>query len=225
MKKLFLALTTLFLASCASMPMAQGEVLTVNKDRTIYVKGVISGMDLIEKADKIMKLGEKSKEPIYLVINSPGGAVLPGIQFISSMNVLQKRGIKFKCFVPMLAASMAFQIFAECDERYTFKNALHLWHPIRISGNFQALTPQTLMEIYKDLKAWEDVLVKSLKKKLNIDDDVFEYHYVKETLHLGSNLKEIAPDFLTIVTDVKGIPIRFSMREERRGPYLTFPRK
>ena len=70
MKKLFLALTTLFLASCASMPMAQGEVLTVNKDRTIYVKGVISGMDLIEKADKIMKLGEKSKEPIYLIINS-----------------------------------------------------------------------------------------------------------------------------------------------------------
>jgi hypothetical protein len=119
----------------------------------------------------------------------------------------------------MMAASMAFQIFAECDERYTFANAVHLWHPIRISGMFEALTPQTLLDIYHDLRAWEIELVDSLKKKLDIDDKIFQYHYEKETLHLGSSLKDIAPDFLTLVDDVKGVSFKFAITQ-RGGPFL-----
>lgn len=223
MKSLFLALS-LFLASCATTGPVEAKTvktLKINADRTLYITGEIRGNDLIEKADKLMELAEGSKEPIYLVINSPGGSVLPGIQFISAMNVAQKRGVSIRCFVPMLAASMAFQIFAECDRRYTFNNALHLWHPIRISGTFQALTPQTLLDIYHDLRAWEVKLVASLKDKLDVSDEVFQYHYERETLHLGASLKEIAPDFLTIVDDVKGVPLRFQMIQ-RPAPFLHF---
>ena len=166
---------------------------------------------IIFEAQRILDFADKSKDPIYLVINSPGGSVVAGLQVITTMRIAQSRGVTIKCIVPMMAASMAFQIFAECDERYAFDNSLLLWHPIRVTVN-GVLTPKRATELAKMMALYEKHMVDVLLAKLEIDPEVFYYHYYSETLHLGVGLKEIAPDFLTLIQDVEGIKIPFSMR-------------
>ena len=103
-RKLFLALA---FALVGAAPL-QARTFVTN-ERTVYFTGVIGG-NAIAKAAAIEALSAASSDPIKFVINSPGGAVLPGLQVISAMRVAKARGVKFECFVPVLAASMAFQL-------------------------------------------------------------------------------------------------------------------
>jgi ATP-dependent protease ClpP protease subunit len=93
--RVLLLVATLFTVSCAYTFPAKAEVLEIDPDRHFVIDGVIQGSSLIHMADDLMKMvNENSEDPIYLTINSPGGSVLPGIQFITAMNVAQARGVE-----------------------------------------------------------------------------------------------------------------------------------
>ena len=208
------ALVTLFIsldlrADDYTEETSEVSILEVNPERTLRIFGEVNS-GIISKANTILDMSEKSKDPIYLVINSPGGSVIAGLQVISAMRIVRHRGVTIKCVVPMMAASMAFQIFAECDERYAFDNSLLLWHPIRVFMQ-GPLTPKEAKDIARMMELYEKHMVDVLLDRLDISREVFDYHYYSETLHLGIGLKEIAPGFLTLIKDVRGIRIPFSM--------------
>lgn len=187
------------------------KVVTVDPDRTIRVTGVIDS-STIQTGNKILRLSDNDPdEPIYLIINSGGGSVLAGTQIITMMRIAQNRGTRIVCIVPMVAASMAFQILAECDTRYTFRYSLLLWHPIRVQIR-GILTPRRAIQLAEEMERYEKAMVRVLLERLGIERDVFDYHYYNETLHLSENLIEIAPGFIEIVDDVQGVPNMFSMR-------------
>jgi len=190
-----------------SLPV-QAKTLEVNPSRTIHISGPI-GAGAIFTANKLLEF--KGKEDIFLVINSPGGGVAAGLQIVSVIRILQNRGIKVRCVVPMLAASMAFQILAECSERYVFANTLLLWHPLRIRYE-GVLTPKMALDLYRKMRAFEVYLVEPLIKAMKIERKVFFMHYYLETMHLGSGLNDLAPGFLILIDDVTGVKTPFSMR-------------
>jgi ATP-dependent protease ClpP protease subunit len=166
----------------------------------IVIEGAIFG-NILPKANELLKVKSGIAD---VVINSPGGSVFAGWQFINAMKAVQSRGVKIRCTVTTMAASMAFQIFAACDERYAYKYSTLLWHPVRMGGNF-ILTPRQAVQITKQLVRIQRQLVSDLRETFSTEKDYFWKHYHAETLHLAVDVKANSASFLTIVTDVTGI--------------------
>jgi ATP-dependent protease ClpP protease subunit len=204
------ALAAIFMSACVTSR-SQAAVFTATKGRTVYVIGEI-GANALDMARQVVDLAAADpKAPIDMVISSPGGSIVAGMQLLSAMTVAQTRGVTIRCFVPLLAASMAFQVFAACDERYTLEFSLLLWHPGALSG--ERLTAGDLEYNAEQLRAMERVLNARLIKALGMPEDVFYYHYFHETLWFASELNRQAPGFLTIVQDFQNVPNPFPAAE------------
>jgi ATP-dependent protease ClpP protease subunit len=182
--------------------------------RTVYLVGEVSRNGL-EAGNSILKLANESKEDIFIVINSPGGSVLTGMFTLQAMKIAHQRGITIQCLVPGLAASMAFHVLSHCDKRYVFENTLLLWHPLRVFL-MGTLTPAQSVALAEDLQRNEKTLVDDLYPRVGLDFDTFMHHYNAETLFVATQLKDIAPDFVTIVQDMPGVSELFYFR---KGPF------
>lgn len=194
------ALSNLFFSRCA-----HAETFKADPTRTLYVVGEVTGQTALANAATLINLSATSDDDdIDIVINSPGGSIYDGMQMLSAMSVAQARGVKIRCFVPMLAASMAYQIFAACNERYTLVFSLLLWHPGKIS-NEKPMSSQALAYSQKELKAIETDLNTRLMDAMDVDARFFYYHYWHETLWFAAELNRQVPDFITIVDDFTGV--------------------
>jgi ATP-dependent protease ClpP protease subunit len=192
------------------------KTLEVNEKRTVRVVGVVE-KDIMTEAEQLNNLSAESKDPIYIIINSPGGSVAFGMQFLTAMKIAKNRGSRLVCLVPNLAASMGFHFLAECDERYALAYSLLLWHPMKIGGMFVMLSADQMEYMVKVMRSWEVPLNNKLMEQLDVSKDLFYYHYTHETLFTPGQLAEIAPNFITVVDDVKGVPNLFKMEKDSDG--------
>jgi ATP-dependent protease ClpP protease subunit len=106
----------LFMVVLATSPIQAQEI---NPDTTVVIDREISGETMAPVMSHMFKLivAEEAPSDLQIILNSPGGSVLTGFQFVVQMKVLQAKGTKITCFVPSIAASMAFHIFLHCDKR------------------------------------------------------------------------------------------------------------
>lgn len=192
-------------------------------ERTVYFIGPI-GPEVVGKANVVEALSAASTAPITFVINSPGGQVLPGLQLISSMRVAKLRGVKIRCLVPIMAASMAFQFLAECSERYTFANTLLLFHPMSlgVQGRF---TQAQFLYFGRQLGILEKPMRDDLIRLMQIDPKVFYYHYRNETMWTADSILTVAPDFVKIVDNVKGVKGPFNLSGQPGGAEDSFKKR
>ncbi len=197
MKALIVLLLTLMSFS------AFGETLTVNPKRTLVLEGEVDG-NAVELARTLLDMAADSQEDIYMIINSPGGNVIPGLQLLQAMQIAEHRGLHIRCMVPNLAASMAFVLFAGCTERYAFNASLLLWHPMR-AGSRNGFTEEEAKAAAAHMRDLSRPLLRLQWKALGISWKLFYHHYKLETLWTGEALNRTAPGFMTIVDDVEGI--------------------
>lgn len=162
------------------------------------VGDVMAGIAAIRKNPKA--------KAITLVIDSYGGYVSSGLRLITAMQIAQSQGVQFRCVVTGAAMSMAFGIYASCDERYALEYSGLLWHPIRvrISG---VMTTQEARTLAARLDYYEDHFKLQLLEALDVDAKWFFKHWYAESVHHGSVLEAAAPGFLTVVTGVSGMPL------------------
>jgi ATP-dependent Clp protease protease subunit len=176
-------------------------------NRSIFIEGRVAQPGILQQADDLSVMATESNDPILIYINSPGGQVFAGLQFINSMRFAKAKGIELKCYVTGMAASMAFQFLAECTERYALAYSLLLWHPVRTSG-FMTMTPLRARYIADDLTRIEGILVAPLKEALDISPASFNWHYINETMWTAHGLSLEAPNFLTILDSIPGVSAR-----------------
>lgn len=203
LRLIFLTLTLLTTSHAYS-----GQTVKVDPLRLVSLVGEVDGSTLAV-VSRIERLADGSGKPIYLLINSPGGSVAIGAQVLSVMQAAQKRGHTIKCYVPLVAASMGFQILAKCNERYAFKYTLLLWHPMK--ANLDASTSDEMLYFSKRLRAWEKPFIDELLVALKISPETFFYHYRNETLWMAHEFNNLSPNFVNIVDDIAGVPDLFSL--------------
>lgn len=210
-------------AALLSIP-ATAKTLDIDNNRAVYVSGPIM-QNSIGFATKIEQLTTVSTDPIYMVINSPGGGVTLGYLIINSMNVAKERGVRFICYSPQFAASMAFSVFAACDERYALSGTYLLWHEVR-AQIMATMTPTMTSQLLYDFRMIERRMVAELLSAMNVTEKFFRFHYLRETLWTAAELNRRVPGFVTIVDDVTGLKegyLQFDLRqtstgyEDRRG--------
>lgn len=168
--------------------------------RVIQINGPIK--NLKRQTDKMLALSASSDKPVDIIISSPGGSVIAGMFFIDAMDRAKSRGVKIRCIVDKMAASMAMHIFGNCDERYALANSLLLWHPAYVTISFGMVTEERAKELKEQLHMLTYELELRLKKALNISDKMYEKHWRAEHFIPAKYLKEfISPEFLEIIED------------------------
>lgn len=196
MKKI-LALMFIVVSSLAAKS-AKKEV-SIDEGRVILVEGAITGSTARNMVNEIDRMEKDTSRPIDLVFNSPGGELLSGYLVVDRMEAARAKGVKVRCFVRGLAASMAFQMLLHCDERYATPHALLLWHPVRIFW-MGPLTQADASLIAKHLKSANRTVLDDLKKHLpDLSIKDLLWHYQQESLHQAVSLDRIAPRFFDYI--------------------------
>ena len=189
-------------------PAYAGPTITMKGSRTLRVDGVIQANALVLAA-QIEHLSASDKSPISIIINSPGGSVLAGLQLVEAIHVAQNRGVSINCAVTTLAASMAYVILSECDKRYAFNNSLLLFHPARAFLLMAQLKAGDAKYMGEELAAIDASITRDLHASMGILTEVdrawFQYHYDHETLWTAGRLVPLVPKqgWLTIISDIQ----------------------
>jgi len=189
----------LFFASAAD-----AEVFDAGPEaRQVEVVGVVD-ISSLATASRIDALSKVSKEPITIIINSPGGSVVPGLFVVSAIRVAIERGVEVRCVVPAMAASMAMIILDNCSSRYVLANSLMLWHSIKatLQGNFD---PDTLEQAALSMRVLSDGINEHMRENLKMDKKLFYGLFSAEAFVPGHVLKRLAPHYVTVVTDIRGV--------------------
>lgn len=215
MRILFVFVTFLL----ASVPAMAGPVIDMTGSRTVAVYGQIGG-EILEVASKIDTMSRQNREPINIVINSPGGSVFAGLQLVEAIHIAQARGVPVHCAVTTLAASMAFIILGECNQRFVFANSLLLFHPASVGIMFGNIKAEDAEMIAENLNSVNQDMSQLMKTAMGVDDIFAELWYRKhfhaETLWTASRLTKEVPNkkFLTIISDLKVDDNLFSGQKE-----------
>lgn len=99
--------------------------IAIPAERSIVLSGEV-GDQSRDVAQKIASLAQASADPIYLLINSPGGSVLDGILIIQAIEA-SKAPVVTIC--TQMCASMAAMIFEYGATRYLGNKAFLMFHP------------------------------------------------------------------------------------------------
>lgn len=217
-----------------SFPLIGSSFAVENPKRFVEVIDVVDGAMLRDVARRIDKLSLISDAPIDMLINSPGGAVLAGTSILDAMDVAKSRGVHFRCISGVLAASMAFIILANCDERYVLAGTKLLFHPMSTGGQGRVQEIATSLEPFIAL---EKDLMDLQRKALGMSESEFGKHYWAETMWSGSILNKVTDGkFLKIVDSADGVEnlfvyerpkpffLRLQMRKEYQEAYRILVR-
>lgn len=199
MKKLVLFLGLLFATNLFA-----NTVLKVNPKRLVKVIGTID-FSILTQAKELRQMAIKSKKPVFVFLNSPGGIVNAGEVFIDAVVAARSRGTPVVCVSATLAASMAFNILPFCSARYALPNTQLLFHPARIISRY-GFTYKQLRYFQGELEDIESKFQPILQNMMGIDDDEFSMHYYAETLWEAHRLlHKSGTKWLRIVNDIRGI--------------------
>lgn len=186
-----------------------GEAEKLNPKRTITVAGFIDSQ-MYARANELFALAQDNNKPIDIVISSPGGSISQGLTFIKAMEDVKRKGVTIRCFVPTLAASMAFTIFTQCSERYALPFARLLFHSPRVggSGHF-TITAQGARDLADGLTQAEVHLLKMIMPVLGVTQDKgfewFKENYMVERLFLAADLLHESPTaWFQVIGGVEG---------------------
>lgn len=114
-------LTTLFCLLFSFSALAKEPSLTFTKDNFVTLRGEIDDEVIGALIGNIQK---KKADVVYLFIDSPGGNIMAGLEFI---NYLKHTDKKVHCVVKV-AISMAFAITQFCEKRLVVEDAVAMQH-------------------------------------------------------------------------------------------------
>jgi ATP-dependent protease ClpP protease subunit len=181
------------------------DEFAIQKDssRVFKVIGEINAESLKEPTLTLAKLSLSNNPGVVdMIIDSPGGRVDAGFQFIILMKQFQRAGGIIRCSVVSMAASMAYHIFLHCNERHALEESLLLWHRARVNvGGFMG-TPMTYNEasaLAVQLKQLDDHIFLDISRAMSGASDKFlRYHFERETMHVASVLSLSVPGFMIV---------------------------
>lgn len=150
------------LVSSAETPKVQKlklKEVTVDWQRTILIEGAITDNNVGPVVEFLVQL-EQTSEPIYVIINSPGGSVLAGEKIISAME--SAKGPVFT-ICDGLCASMASLILEYGSQRYATNRSIVMLHDaaMRAEGNLARMNREIALMQRKVDKADEYICYRS----------------------------------------------------------------
>lgn len=118
----------------------------LREDRVVMVSGDIDSGNAHEFLEDIhVLLNDKSRDPITIIIASPGGDAFSGFAMVRAVRLAQKQGIRLIGEVHGYACSMAFFLLQTMDERIMGKLDVVMAHGITtgFTGDMKNIEAET----------------------------------------------------------------------------------
>lgn len=138
----------------------------VTSDRVAYLKGEVDAFAALSITRRIREMSRSPKLPAYLVIDSPGGSIMAGIDIIDAIRGAKAQtGLRVTAIITGLAASMAAVIAINCDTTYTTEYGVLMFH--RASYGVGGDQDQVLSRV-RSIDAWLTLFEKRVAKQLGM---------------------------------------------------------
>ncbi len=129
------------------------------------------------KQFKNAEIKNKKDLEIDIVINSGGGSVHIGLEFIEEMKVLKEKGYHLNCYARN-AYSMGFVILQYCDTRIGSSNSTYMHHLTQV-GWGRPKRSEHNKQLFKALDFFDKIVLNEIAKKMKVDPDKF-FEKIKE---------------------------------------------
>jgi ATP-dependent protease ClpP protease subunit len=171
MKNLAIAALVLGLSIFGFKSIERNETLVSKFDIEIGEVDYYGAEDVI-KTFKKAELAHKISKVITMGINSPGGSVHMGLEFIGEMKTLQSKGYKIKCYVRN-AYSMGFVILQFCNERIGAPTSTYMHHLTSVNGKRPDKRTKKNAKLFKALDFFDNHMLEDISERLKMDPKKF----------------------------------------------------
>ena len=134
------------------------QKIELNSNNYVMFRGVVNGKSVAKASRQMLYLSLKAKPDatIYLILDSPGGSVYDGLNFVRTLAAIPQN---VEC-VAIRAHSMAHHFLQACPgKRHILFNGMSMAH--RASGSFRGTFNKGRVE--KQLELWTEI-VQSMEK-------------------------------------------------------------
>jgi len=123
------------------------------------------------KRFKEAEISNREDKVIDMAINSGGGSVHIGLEFIEEMKSLKAKGYKFNCYVRN-AYSMGFIILQYCDHRIGSSNSTYMHHLVQVGYERPERTEKN-KKLFKSLDFFDNLVLDEISKRMKVDPKKF----------------------------------------------------
>jgi ATP-dependent Clp protease protease subunit len=140
----------------------------VNPKRVLYLVNEVDFGTSQFLSNEIKRLQKESNEPIWLLLDSPGGSVLDGATLISEMEA-SSAPVHTVC--TRLCASMAAMIHSYGKQRYMLDRAILMYHPA--SAGVQGQVPN-MLSLLNTINRYTDKMVANIVNRSSLSLEEYE---------------------------------------------------
>ena len=123
------------------------------------------------KKFKRAEISNREDKVIDMAINSGGGSVHVGLEFIEEMKSLKAKGYKFNCYARN-AYSMGFVILQYCDHRIGSSNSTYMHHLVQVGYGRPERTEKN-KKLFKSLDFFDNLVLDEISKRMKVDPKKF----------------------------------------------------
>ncbi len=120
---------------------------------------------------KKAEISNRVDKVINMAINSGGGGVHLGLEFIEEMKSLKAKGYKINCYVRN-AYSMGFIILQYCDHRIGSENSTYMHHLVQVGWGRPKRTEKN-KKLFKSLDFFDNLVLDEISKRMKVDPKKF----------------------------------------------------
>ena len=125
----------------------------------------------ILKEFKRAEISNQHDKVIDVAINSGGGSVHLGLEFVEEMKSLKAKGYKLNCWVRN-AYSMGFIILQYCDHRIGSSNSTYMHHLVQV-GYGRPERTENNKKLFKSLDFFDNLVLEEISKRMGIEPKKF----------------------------------------------------
>lgn len=163
------------------------------------LRGAVDSASVGEVMHSLNSLDRKGKDsdPIYLILQTPGGSVFHGLNLIQYMTSLRRPVYP----VAIFAASMGFHILQSGKERFITKYGTIMSH--RASGGFQGDIPQQVSSRFKHITDLLEKMDEQVISRTNGKYNKKSYMELIRDEYWGVGSNAVADSFADSVVSLK----------------------
>ena len=159
-----------------SLSIKKEEELKSAFDVEIGAVNYLNAEEVLKKF-KRAEINNLEDKVIDMAINSGGGSVHIGLEFIEEMKSLKAKGYKFNCYVRN-AYSMGFVILQYCDHRIGSSNSTYMHHLVQTGWGRPERTDKN-KKLFKSLDFFDKLVLDEISKRMKVDPKKF-FKLIKE---------------------------------------------
>ena len=125
----------------------------------------------ILKEFKRAEISNRYDKVIDVAINSGGGSVHLGLEFIEEIKSLKAKGYKINCYVRN-AYPMGFIILQYCDHRIGSENSTYMHHLVQVGYGRPERTEKN-KKLFKSLDFFDNLVLEEISKRMGVDPKKF----------------------------------------------------